>query len=256
MSPFFILSLVSVYFVVLLRIGMITSRRADTLSFFIANRQAPWYAIAFGMIGATLSGVTFISVPGAILKSQFSYVQVVLGYVLGYFVIATLLLPLYYRLNLVSIYTYLEQRFGFWSYKTGASFFLISRTMSTAFQLFVPATILHLGLFEAWGIPFWVTACISVALIWAYSFKGGMKTIIWTDVFQSAFTLLAVLVTILSIKDHLGMGYRQLVQTIVDSPYTQVFFWEGHDAKNFFKQFFSGALIAIVMTGLDQKGKA
>lgn len=252
MSPQLILSIVAGYFVVLLVIGLVTSRQANTLSFFVADRQAPWYIVAFGMIGATLSGVTFISVPGAILKSQFSYFQVVLGYVLGYFVIATLLLPLYYRLNLVSIYTYLEQRFGFWSYKTGACFFLISRTMGTAFQLFIPAMVLHLGLFEAWGIPFWATACVSVVLIWAYSFKGGIKTIIWTDVFQSGFTLIAVLMTILSIKDHLSMNVQQLVKTIVESPYSQIFFWEGHDTQNFFKQFFSGALIAIVMTGLDQ----
>jgi len=252
MSPFLILSVLIGYSLLLILLSFITSRNTSTLAFFVANRQAPWYAVAFGMIGATLSGVTFISVPGAILHSQFSYLQVVFGYLLGYFVIATVLLPLYYRLQLISIYTYLEQRFGFWSYQTGAAFFLLSRTMGAAFQMFVPATVLHLGLFGAWGIPFWVTAVVSILLIWGYSFRGGIQTIVWTDVLQSALTLLAVVVTFLTIKHQLALTYPQLLTTIIDSPYSQIFFWEGQDTRNFFKQLLAGAFIAIVMTGLDQ----
>ncbi len=247
-----ILSVILAYFGVLIGIALTTSLRSNPQSFFLANRQSPWYVVAFGMIGVSLSGVTFISIPGAVLHAQFSYFQVVLGYLLGYLVIATLLMPLYYRLNLVSIYTYLGQRLGPWSYKTGAFFFLLSRTVSASFQLFVAAKILHLGVFQALGVPFWVTAWLSVFLVWIYTFKGGLQTIIWTDLWQTTFMLLAAGLTIGLIQTELNLSFKQLVETVAYSQYSQIFFWDLNDARNFFKQFFGGAFIAIAMTGLDQ----
>ena len=204
------------------------------------------------MIGASLSGVTFISVPGWVADSQFSYMQMVFGYLVGYAVIALVLMPIYYRLNLVSIYTYLEQRFGFWSYKTGAFFFLLSRTVQASFRLFLIASVLQIALFNAWNIPFGITVALTIALIWLYTFRGGIKTIVWTDTLQTLFMLAAVCISIFLIKDGLGLDMGALISTIEQSDYSQVFFWDLKDGKNFFKQFISGAFIAIVMTGLDQ----
>lgn len=204
------------------------------------------------MIGTSLSGVTFVSIPGMVQNAQFSYLQLVLGYLLGYFVIATVLMPMYYRLNLVSIYTYLEQRFGYWSYKTGAGFFLLSRTLGAAIRLFLVAGVLQLAVFDGLGVPFAVSVIITIALIWVYTFRGGMKTIIWTDTFQTTAMLVAVGISIWLISDELNLGFQGLVNTIEASEYSQVFFWDVKDSRYFFKQFFSGAFIAIVMTGLDQ----
>ena len=204
------------------------------------------------MIGTSLSGVTFISVPGAVGKIGFSYFQVVLGYIVGYFVIGSVLMPLYYRLNLISIYGYLEQRFGFWSYKTGAGFFLLARTVGSAVRLYVAANVLQLALFNALGVPFEVSVLITIGLIWLYTFKGGVKTIILTDSLQTIFLVTAVVLTIVLISQQLGLSFSGLVQTVKESSMSQVFFWDSNDPKNFFKQFISGAFIAIVMTGLDQ----
>lgn len=241
-----------VYFGLLIAVSFYTARGADTTTFFTANRQSPWWLVAFGMIGTSLSGVTFISVPGAVGAIGFSYFQVVLGYIVGYFVIGTVLMPLYYRLNLISIYGYLEQRFGFWSYKTGAGFFLLARTVGSAVRLYVAVGVLQLALFNALGVPFEVSVLITIALIWVYTFKGGVKTIIVTDTLQTLFLVTAVVLTIVLISQELGLSFGGLVQTVKNSTMSQVFFWDGNDPKNFFKQFISGAFIAIVMTGLDQ----
>ncbi len=251
MQPLHIILLILGYFGVLIFISYITSKSANNTTFFKANNSSPWYLVAFGMIGASLSGVTFISVPGWIEGQQMSYMQMVLGYVVGYAVIGLVLLPLYYRLNLTSIYTYLEDRFGRYSYKTGASFFLLSRTIGAAFRLFLVANVLQLILFNSYGIPFWVTVTITILLIWLYTFKGGIKTIVWTDTLQTLFMLIAVGVCIVMIKDE--MQIDNLFSYIADNKLSKTFFFEDIKAGNYFwKRFFAGAFIAIVMTGLDQ----
>lgn len=252
MTPQIVLTVIVTYFAVLLLISYFTSRNSNSQTFFTANRASPWYLVAFGMVGASLSGVTFISVPGEVGNSEFSYFQLVLGHILGYFVIATVLMPLYYRLNLVSIYGYLNQRFGFYSYKTGAFFFILSKIVGAAFRLFLVAGVLQLALFNAWEVPFWVTVLITIFLIWLYTFKGGIKTIVWTDTLQTVFMLLAVGMSIYLIKSELNMSFDGLVSTVSESQYSKIFFWDWQSGRNFFKQFISGAFIAIVMTGLDQ----
>jgi SSS family transporter len=252
MNPILVLGIIGGYFGLLILISYFTSKNANNNTFFTGNRQSPWFLVAFGMIGASLSGVTFISVPGEVGASQFSYFQVVIGYLLGYLVIGTVLMPLYYKLNLVSIYTYLEQRFGFWSYKTGAFFFLLSRTIGSAFRLFLVAGVLQIALFDAWEVPFWMTVMVTIFLIWLYTFKGGIKTIVWTDTLQTLFMLLAVGFSIVLISNELNFTFDDLVAQIGESNYSQIFYWDWQTGKNFFKQFFAGAFIAIVMTGLDQ----
>ncbi len=252
MSPAYILSFVGAYFALLLLISYWTRGTGDNKAFFLANRQAPWFVVAFGMIGASLSGITFISIPGWVTDTQFSYMQVVLGYLVGYLVIGTILLPLYYRLNLTSIYTYLEQRLGINAYKTGAFFFLVSRIIGASFRLFLVATVLQLSIFDAWNVPFAATVILTIALIWIYTFKSGIKTIIWTDTLQTAFMLLAVILSVRLIGQDLELGLMELAETVKASEYSQVFFWDADSSLNFFKQFSSGAFIAIVMTGLDQ----
>jgi SSS family transporter len=240
------------YFGMLITVSFYSARGATTTTFFTANRQSPWWLVAFGMIGTSLSGVTFISVPGAVGKIGFSYFQVVLGYIIGYIIIGTILMPLYYRLNLISIYGYLEKRFGFWSYKSGAFFFLLSRTVGSAVRLYVAANVLQLAIFSPLGIPFEVSVLITIALIWVYTFKGGVKTIILTDSLQTLFLVTAVILTIVLISKELGFSFGELTQTIRNSPNSQIFFWDANDPKNFYKQFISGIFITIVMTGLDQ----
>jgi len=253
MSPTLILSIIAIYFVVLFIIGKVTSKGADNNSFFIGNKQSPWWVVAFGMIGTSLSGVTFISVPGWVGTSQFSYMQMVLGYLVGYTVIATVLMPLYYRLNLTSIYTYLDDRFGRYSYKTGASFFLLSRTIGAAFRLYLVAGVLQLTIFDAWGVPFIATVIGTIVFIWLYTYEGGIKTIIWTDTLQTLFMLLAVVFTVGIISQELGFGFSEMVSTIKNSDYSKIFFFEDvNHPKYFWKQFMAGAFISIVMTGLDQ----
>ncbi len=252
MTPGFVFSIISLYFILLLVIARITSKKATTEVFFTARRQSPWFVVAFGMIGASLSGITFISVPGEVGNSNFEYFQMVLGYLLGYLVIGGVLMPLYYRLNLVSIYTYLEQRFGFWSYKSGAFFFLLSRTIGASFRLFLVAGVLQMAIFKEWGIPFWITVLITILLIWIYTFRGGIKTIVWTDTLQTFFMLAAVAICILIILQSLNIGIADLPRVITQSNYSSVFEWGWKAPRNFFKQFFAGAFITIVMTGLDQ----
>jgi len=251
MKPAYILFLIVGYFSVLFIISYITSRSADNKTFFRANNSSPWYLVAFGMIGASLSGVTFISVPGWVEGANMSYFQMVLGYVVGYAIIGLVLLPLYYKLNLTSIYTYLQNRFGEYSYKTGASFFLLSRTIGAAFRLFLVANVLQIIVFDAYEIPFWLTVFITILLIWLYTFKGGIKTIVWTDTLQTLFMLIAVGICIYTISNE--MQINNLFSYIVDSEFSKIFYFEDINANNYFwKQFLAGAFIAIVMTGLDQ----
>lgn len=252
MSPILVFSVIAGYFILLMIIAHLTSKGNDSASFFTGNRQSPWYLVAFGMIGASLSGVTFISVPGEVGNSNWAYFQMVLGYLLGYYIIATVLLPLYYKMNLVSIYQYLEQRFGPKSYKTGAFFFLISRIIGASFRLFLVATVLQVAFFDAFNIPFAFTVFVTIALIWLYTFKGGIKTIVWTDTLQTLFMLLAVGISISIIGSELNLSWENMINVIKESPLSDTFIWEGAAPRNFFKQFFGGAFIAIVMTGLDQ----
>jgi SSS family solute:Na+ symporter len=253
MSPTLIFVIFVVYTVFLFFITWLTSRKATNRAFFIGNKESPWMVVAYGMIGASLSGVTFMSVPGWVGATQFSYMMVVFGYLVGYFVIATVLMPMYYRLNLTSIYSYLEKRFGFWSYKTGAFYFLLSRTIGASFRMFLVVNVLQVFVFDAWGIPFWVTTMIFIILILLYTYKGGIKTIIWTDTVQTTFMLLALLVTIGLILNDLGTGFPGMLREILESGYSKMVFTEWGDRRFFLTQFMSGAFIAIVMTGLDQE---
>ncbi len=252
MSPLLIFTVISIYFVFLILISYITGKKSNFASFFTANRKSPWYLVAFGMIGASLSGVTFISIPGEVGKSNFTYFQMVLGYLVGYFVIIKILLPLYYKHNLVSIYTYLKTRFGFWSHKTGSAFFILSRVIGASFRLFLVANVLQIGLFNALGIPFYVTVPITIALIWVYTYRAGIKTIVWTDTLQTLFMLVAVVVSIIIIAGELNLNTSQLIDKIRESEMSNIFDWDINSPTNFYKQFIAGALIAIVMTGLDQ----
>lgn len=252
MNPVLVVSIIGGYFVMLIGISWLTAGKADAKAFFTANRQSPWYLVAFGMIGATLSGVTFISVPGWVGSTQFNYMQMVLGYLVGYGFIGLVLMPLYYKLNLVSIYQYLDHRFGPKSYKTGAFFFLLSRTIGAAFRLFLVAGVLQIAIFDHYGIPFSVSVLVTIVLIWVYTFRGGIKTIVWTDALQTLFMLTAVGASIIIIAGNLDLSISEIPAAINESKYGNWFVFDWDSKQNFFKQFFSGAFIAIVMTGLDQ----
>lgn len=254
MTPALVITIITVYFLVLIGISILTSKGADTNTFFTANRQSPWYLVAFGMIGASLSGVTFISVPGNVGKVGFGYFQVVLGYLVGYWVIIGVLMPVYYKLNLISIYTYLEQRFDKWSYKTGATFFLISRSIGSALRLYLAATVLQLFLFDAWGIPFIVTVATTIVLIWIYTFRGGIKTIVYTDTFQTFFLVSAVAIAVWQIAHQLNFSIGDIKQVVTSGKYSRMFYFDDVKAPMYFwKQFLGGAFIAIAMTGMDQE---
>lgn len=253
MNPTTIFLCFLIYTLLLFLITWITARRATNRAFFIGNKSSPWYVVAYGMIGASLSGVTFMSVPGWVGETQFSYMLVVVGYLFGYFVIATVLMPLYYRLNLTSIYSYLESRFGFWSYKTGSFYFLLSRTIGASFRMFLVVNVLQVFVFDAWHIPFTVTVLIFIILILLYTFKGGVKTIIWTDTVQTTFMLGSLVLSIVLITREMGTDFGSMFNTVMDGPYSNMFFTEWTDKRFFLKQLLSGAFIAIVMTGLDQE---
>ena len=258
LSPTTTLAVIIGYFLFLIVISMITSRGANNQTFFTANKKSPWYLVAFGMIGTSLSGVTFISIPGVVgaggYNMNLSYMQMVLGYLLGYLVIATVLMPLYYKLNLTTIYGYLRQRFGVVSYKTGAFYFLVSRIVGASFRLFLVAIVLQNFVMESLGVSFYTTVAITIILIWIYTYRGGIKTIVWTDTIQTSCMLGAVIMTIWAIGGSLDLSLGQMWGEIADQGYTQMFYFgDGwSDPNNFYKQFVSGALIAIVMTGLDQ----
>lgn len=255
MSPIILLSFLVVYFGVLLAVAHFTSKgSADNSTFFVANRNSKWYMVAFGMIGTALSGVTFISVPGAVGASNFSYFQFVLGNAVGFVIIAYVLLPLYYRMNLTSIYTYLEERFGHMTYKTGAAIFLVSRTIGSAFRLYLVAIVLQHFIFDAWNVPFAITVVICLLLIWLYTNKGGLKTIIVTDTLQTTFLITAVILSIYFMAKGLDFGVVDTFEAVKESSYSKIFFWEDFvgSKANFWKQFLGGIFVTIAMTGLDQ----
>lgn len=252
MSPFLVIGIILSYFSLLIIVSLLTSRKADTQTFFTGNRKSPWYIVAFGMVGTTISGVTFISVPGEVGNSAFSYLQFIMGNIVGFWIVAGVLLPLYYRMNLVSIYTFLNQRMGEYSHKTGSFFFLVSKLIGAAFRLYLVAGVLQIAFFDAFNIPFTVTVVVTLALVWVYTQKGGIKTIIWTDSLQTLFLIIAVVFTIVSISKSLNWNLTEMTNNIVQSPRSQVFFWDWRSENNFFKQFFSGVFITIAIVGMDQ----
>ena len=248
-----ILVIVFFYFAVLFGISRLTSRQADNNMFYRANRKAPWYMVAFGMVGASISGVTFVSVPGMVLTSQMAYLQMCLGFIVGYLVIAFVLLPLYYRLNLTSIYTYLGQRLGERSYLTGASFFLLSKMTGAAVRFYVVCIILQQFVFDPAGIPFVINVVLMVLLIWLYTRRGGIGTLVLTDTFQTLCLFSALILIILSVVSHLNLTLGEAIKTVAASPMSRIFVFDDWlSPQHFWKQFLSGVFVAIVMTGLDQ----
>ncbi len=258
MAPGILLSFLIGYFLMLLGISYFTSKKSsDNSTFFTANRNSKWYLVAFGMIGTALSGVTFISVPGEVgnpAGNEFKYFQFVVGNAIGFIIVATVLLPLYYRMNLTSIYTYIEERLGIYSYKTAASIFLLSRTIGSSFRLYLVVIVLQRFIFDSYGVPFWATVLISLGLIWSYTFKGGLKTIIITDTLQTLFLVSSVILTIYFICDSLNLNLAEAFDTIKNSGYSKVFFYEDFMTSKFHvsKQLLGGIFVTIAMVGLDQ----
>lgn len=249
----YIIVVIAVYFGLLFLISHLTSRNSDNETFFLANRKSPWYVVAIGMIGASISGVTFISVPGMVGKIDMTYMQMVLGFIPGYLIVAYVLLPLYYRLNITTIYSYLGQRFGERSHKTGSSFFILSRIIGSASKLYLVALILQTFVFDQWNIPLYVTVTGIIALIWLYTYRSGIKTIVWTDALQTLCLVLALIMIIYHVVSELNFGVGETVSAVLESEHSRIFVFDDWTSKqNFFKQFISGVLIVVVMTGLDQ----
>lgn len=248
------LIIIVAYIGVLMLISYFVGKKgSDNDAFFLGNKKSPWYIVAIGMLGDSISGVTFVSVPGMVGQFDMSYMQMVLGFFPGYLIVAFILLPLYYRLNLTSIYGYLDTRFGNSSYKTGASFFILSRIVGSASKLYLIALILQTLIFDQWHIPFYATVAGIIALIWAYTHKSGMKAIVWTDALQTICLLAALVLIIWQVASKLGFDVSQVIDTVRTSPHSRIFFFDDWASKqNFFKQFLSGIFIVIVMTGLDQ----
>ena len=253
MSAGLLFSFVIGYFILLLIVAWYTSRNSNNESFFIGNRNSNWMLVAFGMIGTSLSGVTFVSVPGGVGRESFAYFQIVLGYVIGYFVIAYVLLPLYYRLNLTSIYNYLSKRLGFYSYKTGASFFILSRTLGATARLYLVVKILQDAILSGFGVPFWVTTLIILAMILIYTYEGGVKTIVFTDTLQTSFMLIGLIVCVVYILQAMDMSFGTALTAMGEKGYSKMFFTDPHSKLFFLKQILAGAFITITMTGMDQE---
>jgi Na+/proline symporter len=253
MSPTLLFSYVIAYFLLLLGVAWYTSRNSNNDSFFIGNKNSNWMLVAFGMIGTSLSGVTFVSVPGAVGRDAFTYFQIVIGYFLGYLVIAYVLLPLYYRLNLTSIYNYLSTRLGFKSYKTGASFFILSRTLGATARLYLVVKILQDAILTSFGVPFWLTTLIILVMILLYTYEGGVKTIVWTDTLQTSGMLIGLLVCVWYILKALNYGVGEGLQAMTDAGYTNMFVTDPSSKLFFLKQILAGAFITITMTGMDQE---
>ena|SRR5574344_312801 len=248
-----ILITIAVYFLILLTFSRFTARRSSNATFYLADKCSPWYMVAFGMVGASISGVTFISVPGMALNMDMTYLQMCLGFILGYFLVAFILLPIYYKLNFTTIYSYLKERLGICSYKTGASFFLLSKMIGAAMRFYVVCIILQKFVLDAYGIPFSLTVIIMVALIWLYTKNGGIKTLVWTDSFQTFCMLGALVLIIYNVIHALGMDVGQAVSAIAHDDRSRIFVFDDWMSKqNFWKQFLSGVFVVIVMTGLDQ----
>lgn len=253
MSPVLVLITIAAYFAILFTISYIAGRKADNAGFFVGNRKSTWYVVAFAMIGSSISGVTFVSVPGMVATSNFSYLQMVLGFVAGQFIIAFLLIPLFYKMNLVSIYEYLENRFGLSSYRTGAWFFFISKMLGAAVRLFLVCLTLQLLVFDPLKLPFILNVIATVALVWLYTFQGGVKSLIWTDSLKTFCLVVSVVLCIYYIASDLNLSFTGMVNTVVDSDFSRFFFFDDvNDKRYFFKQFLAGVFTMIAMTGLDQ----
>ena len=253
MSPIMLFGFVIAYFLVLLCVAWYTGRNSNNESFFIGNRNSNWMLVAFGMIGTSLSGVTFVSVPGAVVKESFAYFQIALGYVIGYAVIAFVLLPLYYRLNLTSIYNFLSTRLGFKAYKTGASFFILSRTLGATARLYLVVKILQDAILESFGVPFWLTTLIILIMILLYTFEGGVKTIVYTDTLQTTCMLAGLVICVVYILNNLHLGFGESITAMGEKGYTKIFFTDPNGKLFFLKQIVAGAFITITMTGMDQE---
>ena len=255
MSPLLIISCIGLYFGGLMLIAYLTSRNTTADSYFLGNKASPWYAVAFGMIGDSLSGVTYISVPGKVGAGHFSYLQLVMGYFVGYFIISKILLPIYYKMNLISIYTYLETRFGKHTQKTGAFFFILSRILGASGRLYLATGVIQFFVFDRLTnihIPFWFSVSVILALMLLYTYKGGIKTLVWTDTFQSLFLVLGVVLSIAVIIHKMDIGFGKAISNVISSEYSQTFFWDWKKPNFFFKEFIGGIFIAVAMTGLDQ----
>lgn len=252
MSPIFILIIITTYFGLLMLISHFVSKNSSENSFYTGDRKSPWQLVAFGMVGAALSGVTFVSIPGMVGNNNLYYLQFVFGNIVGYFFITYVLIPIYYNLKLVSIYTYLEARFGVKTHKTGSLFFLISQSFGAALRLMLAAKILQYAVFDAFNIPFFITVLIILILIWLYTNKSGIKTIVWTDTLQTFFLIMAAIISIYIVKDSLNLSLSETISSVTNHKYFKIFDWDFHSGSNFFKQFISGILIAVAMMGLDQ----
>ncbi len=253
MSPLLLFSFVIIYFLTLLSVAWFTGKNSTNESFFIGNKSSNWMLVAFGMVGTSLSGVTFVSVPGNVAKEGFAYFQLTIGYILGYFLIAYVLLPLYYRLNLTSIYNYLMTRLGFKSYKTGASFFILSRILGATARLYLVVNILQDAILNSFGVPFWVTTLIILSMILLYTFEGGVKTIVWTDTLQTSCMLLGLIICVVYILNNLHIGFAGSIEAMSQKGYSKIFFTNPMDRLYFVKQILAGAFITVTMTGMDQE---
>ena len=253
MSPLMLFSFVIAYFVILLIVANRTSRNSNNESFFIGNRSSNWMLVAFGMIGTSLSGVTFVSVPGAVGREAFAYFQITIGYLIGYAIIAFVLLPLYYRLNVTSIYHYLSTRFGFRSYKTGSAFFILSRTLGATARLYLVVEILQYSILESFNVPFWLTTVIILVMILLYTYKGGVKTIVWTDTLQTTCMLAGLIICVIFILNKMGLSFTDSLGQMKDKGYSKIFVTDVNSKLFFLKQILAGAFITITMTGMDQE---
>jgi SSS family transporter len=253
MSPVLLFSFVIAYFLILLTVAWYTGKNSNNDSFFIGNRNSNWVLVAFGMLGTSLSGVTFVSVPGAVAKESFAYFQVAIGYILGYITIAYILLPLYYRLQLTSIYDYLQKRLGFTSYKTGASIFIVSRMMGATARLYLVVNILQSAILESFHVPFWATTLIILLMILLYTYEGGVKTIVWTDTLQTTCMLAGLIICTIYIMNNMHLTFGQSVAAMSEKGYSKIFFFDGNNKLNYIKQIIAGLFITVTMTGMDQE---
>jgi len=253
MSPLLLFSFVIGYFLILLGVAWFTGRNSSNESFFIGNRSSNWMLVAFGMLGTSLSGITFVSVPGAVAKESFAYFQITIGYILGYIVIAFVLLPLYYKLNLTSIYNYLQNRLGFFSYKTGASIFIVSRILGATARLYLVVNILQDAILKNFNIPFWLTTAIILLMILLYTYEGGVKTIVWTDTLQTTCMMAGLIICIVYIMNNMHIGFADSLQAMHDKGFSKIFFTDPNSKFFFIKQIIAGAFITITMTGMDQE---
>lgn len=253
MSPLLLFSFVIGYFLILLAVAWYTGKNSDNHSFFIGNKNSNWMLVAFGMVGTSLSGVTFVSVPGAVAKESFAYIQITLGYLIGYAMIAYILLPLYYRLNLTSIYHYLSSRMGFNAYKTGSSFFILSRTLGATARLYLVVNILQEAILNSFNVPFWATTLIILIMILLYTYEGGVKTIVYTDTLQTTCMLAGLVICVFYILNQLNMGFGESLQAMNDRGYSTIFVTDPNSKFFFLKQIIAGAFITVTMTGMDQE---